>query len=347
MKKALQSLAIVASSCLFVAACTEPTTQSQAQQQIPQQVLLEGKTMGTTYSVKFYADKSKIRTQSFYSDIESILKTVNQQMSTYIKDSELSRFNRYTEQEKFEVSKDTAFVVGKAIEIGQQTQGALDVTVGPLINLWGFGAQGQTNIVPTEDELKLAKSLTGLDKLAVTENTLAKSQSQISVDLSAIAKGFGVDKVAEYLEEKGISSYLVEIGGEMRAKGKKPQGGLWRVAIEKPTSGERSVQKIINLANISIATSGDYRNYFEKDGKRFSHTIDPTTAKPITHNLASVTVLHPSAMMADGLATAMNVMGPEKALEFAKEQALAVFIIVKSADGFEVQYSPKFKPYLN
>lgn len=166
------------------------------------------------------------------------------------------------------------------------------------------------------------------------------------MDLSAIAKGFGVDKVAEYLESQGARNYLVEIGGELRINGVNGKGHPWRVAIEKPTVNAGSVQEVILPGDNGVATSGEYRNYYELDGKRFSHTMDPLTGKPIQHRLVSVTVIHPSCMTADGLATVFMVMGPEKSLAYAKERGLAIFTITKTDDGFEEAYSDAFKPYL-
>ncbi|WP_228710694.1 FAD:protein FMN transferase [Saccharobesus litoralis] len=324
---------------LLVSACSDTSNKLTP-------VELQGRTMGTTYSVKFFATEQQIRTEQFYKDIEALLETVNQQMSTYRPDSEISRFNTSANDEPFIVSSDTAYVVQSAIDIGVQSEGALDITIGPLVNLWGFGPNGHVESAPTSEQIALAKGLIGIDKLLVKGRTLIKTQDQLYIDLSAIAKGFGVDKIAEYLEAKGINRYLAEIGGEMRAKGKKMDGSLWRVAIEKPTSAERAVQQVVDLQDKAIATSGDYRNYFEKEGKRYSHTIDPSNGKPITHKLASVTVIHDSTMMADGYATALNVMGPQKALEFAERQNLAVYLVVKSAEGFDVKYSSGFSSYI-
>ncbi|WP_232824712.1 FAD:protein FMN transferase [Algibacillus agarilyticus] len=340
LKSISQSISIIC-LLLFLASCVDSSKSEMTQ------VMLQGKTMGTTFSVKFYATEQQLLTEQFYNDIDELLETVNDQMSTYRHDSEISRFNSHATDEPFVVSTDTAYVVKKAIEIGVSTQGALDITVGPLVNLWGFGPSGKVVQVPTDEELVLAKDFIGLDKILVKGRSLIKTQDQLYIDLSAIAKGFAVDKIAEYLDDKSISRYLVEVGGEMRATGKKLDGSNWRVAIEKPASHDRGIQQIISLIDKGIATSGDYRNYFEQDGTRFSHTIDPVTAKPITHKLASVTVIHDSAMMADGFATAINVLGTEKGLAFAEKNNLAIYLVIKSPQGFEVKYSKAFSPYLN
>ncbi len=186
----------------------------------------------------------------------------------------------------------------------------------------------------------------GLDKLIFENGMLSKKIPDLYVDLSTIAKGYGVDLVAEFIEANGINNYLVEIGGEMRLKGFKHTGELWHVAIEKPLTNERAVHQIIVPKDNAVATSGDYRIYFEADGQRFSHIIDPKTGKPINHKLVSVTVIHPSSMTADGLSTAMMVMGEEKALAFAEDNDLAVYIIAKTDHGFVEQSTVKFMQYL-
>ena len=309
-----------------------------------QEYLMQGKTMGTTYNIKVVGEN--IDTVKLQQGIDDKLKELNQEMSTYIKDSELSRFNQSTSLEPISVSTGLARVVKEAIRLGALTQGALDVTVGPLVNLWGFGPEYRPETVPSDELLIATKARVGLDKLTFANGMLAKKIPDIYVDLSTIAKGYGVDLVAEFIEANGINNYLVEIGGEMRLKGFKHTGELWHVAIEKPLTNERAVHQIIVPKDNAVATSGDYRIYFEADGQRFSHIIDPKTGKPINHKLVSVTVIHPSSMTADGLSTAMMVMGEEKALAFAEENDLAVYIIAKTDHGFVEQSTVKFMQYL-
>ena len=182
----------------------------------------------------------------------------------------------------------------------------------------------------------------GFSKLSTTPTGLKKSHPMLYVDLSTIAKGYGVDEVASILEQHDIVDYLVEIGGEMRVRGERGDGSEWLIAIEKPVTTERAVQKVVSIGTHAVATSGDYRNYYEDNGVRYSHLIDPTTGAPITHNLVSVTVIHPSSMTADGLATAFNVMGWDKAIEIAEQEQLAVFLIRRTSDGFEEYASPEF-----
>ena len=309
-----------------------------------QEYLMQGKTMGTTYNIKVVGEN--IDTVKLQQGIDDKLKQLNQEMSTYIKDSELSRFNQSTSLEPTSVSTGLARVVKEAIRLGVLTQGALDVTVGPLVNLWGFGPEYRPETVPSDELLIATKARVGLDKLTFANGMLAKKIPELYVDLSTIAKGYGVDLVAEFIEANGINNYLVEIGGEMRLKGFKHTGELWHVAIEKPISTERAVHQIIVPKDNALATSGDYRNYFEADGQRFSHIINPETGKPINHKLVSVTVIHPSSMTADGLSTAMMVMGEEKALAFAKANELAVYMIIKTDHGFVEQSTVKFMQYL-
>lgn len=307
---------------------------------------LQGRTMGTSYHVTLVGKSNLLDKTQLQKDIDAILVDVNNKMSTYQPDSELSLFNQNTTTEAVALSADTAKVISKAIDIGVQTHGALDITVGPLVNLWGFGPDGRPDKVPSDTEIDSIKGHVGLDKLMYQQGKLTKSDPKVYVDLSAIAKGFGVDQLADYLESQGINHYLVEIGGEMRLKGQKLNGANWRVAIEKPESFDRAVQQVIEPGDNALATSGDYRNYFEENGVRFSHTIDPTTFKPINHKLVSVSVITSTCMEADGLATALNVMGPQKAFNFAKAHDLAVYLVVKSDSGFDVLYTEQFKPYM-
>ncbi|OAT49815.1 ApbE family thiamine biosynthesis lipoprotein [Providencia heimbachae ATCC 35613] len=323
---------------LFLAACGGPEQQN-----------LQGQTMGTYYSVKYVTDSSEHTPEAIQSEIDKRLEEVNDQMSTYRPDSELSRFNQSKEVNvPFPVSAATAKVVKKAIEINKLTDGSLDVTVGPLVNLWGFGPEGRVTKAPTNEELEKRRSWVGIEKLSVQDNNLIKTIPELYVDLSSIAKGYGVDVVAEYLESLNINDYMVDIGGEVRTSGNNGKDAPWRIAIEKPSADgvSQTAQEIIEPGNLSIATSGDYRNYFEQDGVRFSHTIDPKTGKPITHNLVSITVLADDCMSADGLSTGLNVLGPEAGFALAEKMNVPVFMIVKTDKGFEERYTKAFEPFL-
>ncbi|HEI8867298.1 FAD:protein FMN transferase [Serratia sp. AKBS12] len=314
----------------------------------PEQVNLDGKTMGTYYSIRYLTGDNTPSAETLQKEIDRRLEQVNDQMSTYRPDSELSRFNASREVDTpFPVSAATAKVVTEALRINRVTDGALDVTVGPLVNLWGFGPEGRPDKVPSDAELAQRRAWTGIDKLAVQGNALVKHIPELYVDLSSIAKGYGVDVVAEYLQSQQINNYMVDIGGEVRTRGHNGKDLPWRIAIERPSAGvEQRAQLVIQPGNMAIATSGDYRNYFEQNGVRYSHTIDPATGKPIAHHLVSITVIGPNCMTADGLSTGLDVMGPERALALANLLGIPVFMIVKNGDAFEERYSKAFKPYL-
>ncbi|MBU2894420.1 FAD:protein FMN transferase [Colwellia sp. D2M02] len=310
------------------------------------EVLLQGRTMGTTYNIKVVATIEQVEALGLQQKIDAVLKQVNQEMSTYIPDSELSLFNKSTSLEPVPVSVGLARVIKESIRLGKLSEGKLDVTVGPLVNLWGFGPEKQPEKVPSDTLLSQTKAKVGLQHLSFANNHLAKAIPELYVDLSTIAKGYGVDLVAELIEANGLNNYLVEIGGELRLKGFKHTGELWAIAIEKPITSERSVQQIIIPKDNAVATSGDYRNYFESDGQRFSHIIDPATGKPINHKLVSVTVIHPSSMTADGLSTALMVMGAEQGMKFAVDNNIAALFVNKTEHGFSEQFTVEFQPYL-
>ena len=298
--------------------------------------------MGTTYNVKFVSidavDKLELTQQ-----IEQSLIDINLLMSTYIQDSELSRFNQWNSIKPFPMSATTLKVLNEAKRLSDMSEGMLDVTVGPLVNLWGFGPKSQPVKIPTEALINMTKKLVGIDKLTIGPSWASKAEPALYVDLSTIAKGYAVDQLAELLDTHEIINYLVEIGGEMRLSGVKASGTPWKIAIEKPETEQRAVQKIISIGTNAVATSGDYRNYYESDGVRYSHLINPNTGYPISHNLVSVTVVHPSSMTADGLATALNVMGKEKALALAETFNIAVLLITKEKDSFTEYTSAKFE----
>ncbi len=310
------------------------------------EVLLQGKTMGTTFNVKVFVPETKLRELNLYGDVKALLAVVNQSMSTYIEDSEINRFNRQSAGEVMTPSADFRKVLAESIRLGEQTQ-TLDITMGPLIDLWGFGPDNRPSQVPSEDAINTMLSQIGVDKLILDANGVAKTHDDLEISMSAIAKGYGIDVVAEHLEYLGLTNYMVEIGGEIRVSGTKPDGQMWTIAIEEPTAGERAIHRVMQLANMSVATSGDYRIFYELDGTTYSHLIHPKTGYPIEQDLVSVTVLHPSAMTADGLATAIIVMGTEKAKAFAAEHNLPVYLISQTPDGLETYASDAFAPFMN
>jgi len=304
-------------------------------------IKISGPTMGTSYNITLYpADGKTVDSEQLQKQIDKTLKRINQQMSTWVKDSEISLFNKSQSTRWYPISLEFAEVVKAAQSISTLSGGAFDITVGPLINIWGFGKDFKNNN-PDNSAIAAAKANIGYQKLEVrlSPPALKKQIPQLQVNLSAIAKGYGVDAIADQLAAAGVNNYLVEIGGEIRANGTKPNKSLWRIAIEKPSTRERSIQQGILLDNTGVATSGDYRNYFEREGKRYSHTIDPKTGRPITHTLASVTVLHKSAMMADGLATAIMVLGESKAKKFIADNKLKTYLISRNKNGFSAWHN--------
>ena len=304
-------------------------------------VHLHGETMGTTYNVKYVVGK-KGKIEGLQQEIDADLVHINKLMSTYDPESELSRFNQTRFTDPVKLSPETTKVVKEALRLGKLSDGVLDITVGPLVNLWGFGPNKRPEVIPDDSEIAAVRDYVGLDKLRLTEQGLQKTHPMLYVDLSTIAKGYGVDQVAEILEKHDIHDYLVEIGGEMRVKGQRGDGTPWLIAIEKPVSSERAVQKILSVGTNAVATSGDYRNYYEEDGVRYSHLIDPRTGKPIQHKLVAVTVVDPSSMTADGMATALIVMGWDAAIKLAEKEDLAVLLIRHHDGEFEEYTSPAF-----
>ncbi len=307
-----------------------------------------GQTMGTTYSISVSNLPAGTTSETLQEGVSRVLIEVNQQMSNWIDDSEISRFNRSESTDWFEVSPETAMVIAESIRISRDSEGAFDVTVAPLIDTWGFGPAGRDVEPPDEQQLERLKAIIGSDKLAsrVEPAAIKKSEAKVSVNLSAIAKGYGVDAVAEYLESQGVTAYLVEIGGEIRVAGLKPNGEKWRVGIERPNETGRSLQNAVSLTDQAMATSGDYRNFIEHEGKKYSHTIDPRELKPITHELASVTVLAGKCLEADAWATALMVMGPTNGYDWAEIEGMAVLMLIHVDDGFEERATTAWKKHI-
>nr|WP_269468689.1 FAD:protein FMN transferase [Alteromonas sp. ASW11-130] len=304
-------------------------------------VHLQGKTMGTSYNVKFVVEEQS-DVAGLQAKIDARLAEINKLMSTYDPTSELSRFNQNRFTKPFPLSKETALVIDEALRLGELSKGVLDITVGPLVNLWGFGPNKRPERAPDEETIAAVREYVGLDKIRLIDTKLTKLHPMVYVDLSTIAKGYGVDEIVAILEESNLENYLVEIGGEMRVSGHRGNGDEWLIAIEKPVSDERSVQRIVSIGQHAIATAGDYRNFYEQDGVRYSHLIDPRSGKPIQHNLVSVTVVDKSSMTADGLATAFNVIGWDGAKELAETHKLAVYLIRKNNGEFEEYASEEF-----
>ncbi|MBN2217646.1 MAG: FAD:protein FMN transferase [Pirellulales bacterium] len=303
--------------------------------------------MGTTYTVKVVpAPGAKSTVDKLLNEgIDCVLKDVDRAMSTYRDDSELSRFNASESTDWFNVSPETARVVAEALRVGRLAGGAYDVTVEPLVRLWNFGAHPlPSDAVPSDEQIEEMRKSVGLDHLAVRLDppALKKDLPGLHVDLSSIAKGFAVDRAAELLDAEGCENYMVEVGGEVRARGCNASGRPWQIAVERPTDGPREIQRVVPLVDRAMATSGDYRNYFERDGRRYSHLIDPRVGRPIAHRLASVTVLADRCMEADAWATALSILGPEAGMRLADDRGIAASFLIRQGDVFVERRSAAF-----
>jgi thiamine biosynthesis lipoprotein len=289
--------------------------------------------MGTTFTVKVVGAQGDGTTNHRVAElVREVVDTVDGAMSTYRTDSEIAVFNRH-DTESFKASQEMVAVVSEAQRVARLSNGAFDITVGPLVDLWGFGPTGITE-PPSEERLAELVAITGYEQITVdsANGTLRKAVPACRIDLSAIAKGFAVDEVAAALDRQGFSAYMVEIGGEVRTRGRKASGDEWRIGIERPDADGRTVHMAIPLTDMALATSGDYRNFVVRDGVRISHTIDPRNGRPIAHELASVSVIHSSCMTADALATALEVLGPEEGFAFAERQKISALFLVRTGE---------------
>jgi thiamine biosynthesis lipoprotein len=299
------------------------------QQQTETSLRFAGATMGTTWSVVLHpaagVDAGALRHQ-----LQERLDQINALMSTYDPDSEISRFNRTPSSGWFAISAETARVITLSQEISSLTDGAFDISVGPLVELWGFGGAERGASIPTADQVKAALDRVGYERLAVRRAPAAirKQHPGMRIDLSAVAKGYAVDALAELLDQRRITNFLVEIGGDMKLAGHREDGTPWRIALEKPLDHIRAVETVLPLPATALATSGNYRNFYEEEGQRYVHTIAPSSGRPIQHKLASVTVLDPSAARADALATALMVMGEEMGRLFCETHRIAAYFLI-------------------
>ncbi len=337
--------------CLLgFSACSSKTDSSQV-------LKFSGVSMGTTYSVLYFLPKQdgktshadELKPELLKAQLAQRLEEIEQNMSTYRKDSDLSKFNQSPVNEWQKLDEELFLVLRTAQDISNLSEGAFDISVGPLVNLWGFGPDFHAQKIPDDQAINEALKQVGIRYLKLdSEQGRALKEKALYLDLSAIAKGYAVDQMAELLKAKGINNFLVEIGGELRASGTKEGQAAWKVAVEKPELHplSRSIEGVLELKDIAIASSGDYRNYFEHDGKIYSHTINPATGKPVEHNLASVTVLHSSCMYADALATAMMVLDSTKALELADREQLAVLLLVREGENFKHLASKAMQPFV-
>ncbi|MDA8782207.1 FAD:protein FMN transferase [Porticoccaceae bacterium] len=309
----------------------------------PEIIKISGTKMGTSYHINLVADQPA--PADLAERIDAALDVVDQSMSTYKGQSEISRFNRLPSNDQQSISAEFAEVLAVSKLVWEQSGGAFDPTVGPLVDLWGFGPVATDDRIPNEQALAKALAEIGFEHVQFEGRILTKTKP-VRLDLSAVAKGYGVDQVAQLLEMLALPDYLVEVGGEMRVSGVNPDGNPWRVAVEMPSLMPQ-VQRVIALHDGAVATSGDYRNYFERDGLRYSHTIDPRTGRPITHSLASVTVLAKTCAEADAWATALMVLGEEQGMALAEKLNLAVYMLVADGADYSAQSSSEFTRLVN
>jgi thiamine biosynthesis lipoprotein len=303
----------------------------------PQPLLLNGLTMGTSWEVKIADVPTPLAPEALQRGILGILDEIDRTLSTYRPDSELSRLNAAAAGTWVELSPTLAEILAAARALSELTGGSFDVAVGPVVNLWGFGPDRRPRRVPTDAEREAALAKSGYAKLEL-DPAARRARKQIAglfIDLNGIAPGLAVDRIAGFLAGAGCRNFLVELGGEIRASGAGPHGNGWRIGIERPLADARTVQRVIALRDAGLSTSGDYREFFEAEGVRYGHTIDPATGRPVAHGLASVAVVDPSTMRADALATAFMVLGPERGLALAERAGIPALFIMHTGPGFE------------
>ena len=336
----MRFLIAVCCAALLLTGCDKPQQST---------LVLQGKTMGTVWRVSLAGVEASQQAE-LQQAIQQQLDHDDRELSTWKSDSVLSHFNQYHGLEPQPIGANMADIIVMALRIGAKTQGAMDITVGPLVNLWGFGPDAQPHHLPTAAQIATAKAQTGLQHLRVTEGvngaSLQKDLPNLYVDLSTMGEGFATDHLARLMEQRGINNYLVSVGGAVLTRGLNSGGNAWRVAVQKPTDRENAVEAIVDLQGHGISTSGSYRNYYELDGKRISHVIDPATGAPIEHKLVSATVIATTALEADGWDTGLMVLGTEKARALAIKEKLAVYLVTKQGDGFTHWMSPQFRAFL-
>jgi thiamine biosynthesis lipoprotein len=293
--------------------------------------------MGTTYAITVARPPSGLEPHEVRDAIDEELASIDRAMSGYRADSEISRFNMALTTEWVEVSPALAEVVQAALKVSEDSQGAFDITVAPLVSAWGFGAATQIRAdLPDPKLLLQLQETVGYRKLHVrkTPAALRKDVAALSVDLNGIAPGFAVDRIASRFDALGFANYMIDIGGEIRVRGHNAEGEKWRIAVEEPIESAHGIPfRILSLQDAAVATSGEYRHYYYRNGKRYSHTIDPRTAQPVNHDLASVVVVHQESMYADAWATAYNVLGYQAGYELALQLRMPVLFIVDTGDG--------------
>lgn len=309
--------ACLAALLVMLAGCSEPAIQK-----------LEGPAQGTTYHISYWSE-SPADGADVKAGIESEFAAIDKLLSNYRNDSVIETFNSAENTDSQEVGGEIVSLVKIARTVHQASQGCYDLTIKPLFDLWGF--RGNALTIPDAAAIRKTLSQIGMEKLEIVDEThLRKKQSNLRVDLSSIAQGYSVERIGRVLEQKGITNYLVEIGGELKTQGHKPGAEPWRIAVERPLPGEQVMQKIMTLPKdtpTAVMTSGTYRHYFDDHGQRYSHILDARTGKPVTHNLVSVTVLHSDPAVADAWDTALLCMGQKDGMIAANAAKIPVLFI--------------------
>ncbi|VVM97592.1 FAD:protein FMN transferase [Pseudomonas fluorescens] len=303
---------------------------------------ISGPTMGSTWSVKYLRHADLPAPTEVRIEVEKILAEVDQQMSTYRSDSDIERFNDLPANRCQKMPEPVLELVRVGEQLSVQSEGSFDLTVEPLLNLWGFGPQAREEKVPNPEALAEVRQRVGHAHLRIEGDRLCKDAA-VEVDFNSIAAGYAVDRIAAKLEAMGIQNYLAEATGELKASGRKLDGSPWRVALEEPRDDQQVAQRILAVDGYGVSTSGDYRNYFQQGGRRYSHTFDARTGAPVLHTLASVTVIHPSALMADGLSTLLLILGPERGWDYAETHGIGAFFVIRADTGFVIRTNQAFE----
>jgi len=302
----------------------------------------DGPTMGSSYSIQYVRHAGLPAPAEVRVQVEKILSDVDRQMSTYRSDSDIERFNNLPANHCQTMPAPILELVRVGERLSLQSDGSYDLTVEPLLNLWGFGPQAREEKVPSAEALAEVQQRVGHNHLRIEGDQLCKDAA-VEVDFNSIAAGYAVDTIAAELEALGIHDYLAEATGELKAVGKKLDGSPWRIALEEPRDDQQVAERIIAVDGYGVSTSGDYRNYFEQGGRRYSHTFDARTGTPVLHTLASVTVIHPSALMADGLSTLLLILGPERGWDYAQTHDIAAFFVIRADTGFVTRTNQAFE----
>ena len=317
---------------------------------LPRIQSLDGESMGSTWSVRYVDTDAGV--EKVKSEVEARLALVDQQMSTWKADSDLSRFNHSVAGTWTVLPPEVFKVVDAALTLAKDTNGAYDPTVGPLVDLWGFGPAGTRREPPDAASIESMRERTGWQRVQRQAAQLRILQrGGTYLDLSSIAPGYALDLIGEYLQSQGIANYLVEVGGELRGRGSRPDGSAWQVAIQRPVDsdsadGSITPQHVVGLRDASLGSSGDYRHFFDDGGRRYAHRIDPRTGYPLDNGVASVTAMSKDGIDADPLATALSVLGADAGIEYAKRRNIAALFILRKGDGFEERMTPAFAALL-